>query len=236
MNLLLLSSSKVDNTNYLEHASAYIKQHLGAIKEVLFIPYAGISIDFDSYEKKVNDAFLLQGYAIKSIHHFDNPKKAIEQAQAIAVGGGNTFCLLKSLYENDLIEIIRTKITEGVPYIGWSAGSNITAPSIKTTNDMPIVQPLSFDALTLVPFQINPHYIDVSPTGHHGETREMRINEFLAVNQEQTVIGLPEGTALKLTNDNLMYLGSKKGFIFTLNEGKQIIEPNANLNHLLKSQ
>lgn len=233
MNLLLLSSSKVDNTDYLEHAASYIQQHLGLIKEVLFIPYAGISIGFDDYETKVAEAFLTLGYTIRSIHNTKNPKQAIEQAKAIAVGGGNTFCLLDSLYQNDLIDSLKAKIKDGTPYIGWSAGSNIAAPSIKTTNDMPIIEPLKFDALNLLPFQINPHYIDGNPVGHHGETREMRINEFLTINPEQTVVGLPEGTALRLNDSGLQFLGQKNGFIFNSKERKKLIEPDANLNHLL---
>jgi dipeptidase E len=234
MNLLLLSSSRVDDTDYLEHAASNIKTHLGeSITEVLFIPYAGVSNDFDTYESIVSKAFNKFGYQISSIHHFDDPKKAISQAQAIAVGGGNTFCLLNSLYKNDLMDCIRKRLQQGIPYIGWSAGSNIVAPSIRTTNDMPIVEPPSFNALSLVPFQINPHYIDGNPPGHNGETREMRINEFLNVNSNTTVIGIPEGTALKLTQNKLMFISDKPGFQFTKVQGKQTIEPNSDLSYLL---
>jgi dipeptidase E len=234
MKLLLLSSSRVDNTDYLEHAAINIKQHLGnSITEVLFIPYAGVALSYDAYESKVSQAFSQLGYEIRSIHQYDDPIKALEEAQAIAVGGGNTFCLLNSLYENNLLTSIRAKVRSGTPYIGWSAGSNIASPSICTTNDMPIIEPPSFKALSLLPFQLNPHYIDGNPPGHNGETREMRINEYMMINSKQTVIGLPEGTALKLANGKLSYLGEKAGFKFTQAQGKQPIAADADLSHLL---
>jgi len=234
MNLLLLSSSRVGSTEYLTHAENMIKQHLGSsITEVLFIPYAGVSIDFEAYESMVNEAFTEFGYNIRSIHHFENPKQAIKQAQAIAVGGGNTFCLLNELYQNDLISTIQDKIKLGTPYIGWSAGSNIAAPSIRTTNDMPIIEPPSFNALHFLPFQLNPHYIDGNPPGHNGETREMRINEFLVKNPSQTVVGIPEGTALRVESNRLIYLANVNGYLFDKSNGKEIIEANADLSHLL---
>lgn len=234
MNLLLLSSSRVADSGYLERAEPLIKQHLGNhVSEVLFIPYAGISIGFDAYESLVSKAFAQFGYRIKSIHQYDDKIKAIEAAEAIAVGGGNTFCLLNSLYENALIEPLRNKVSQGTPYVGWSAGSNIASPSIKTTNDMPIVEPPSFNALSLVPFQINPHYIDGNPPGHNGETREQRISEFLTINPQQNIVGIPEGTALKLSGKQLNYIADQPGYLFSANQGKQAIEPQADLSHLL---
>lgn len=234
MNLLLLSSSRVGTTAYLEHAKNMIAQHLSnGVKEVLFIPYAGIAVGFDQYEKMVSSSFNDFGYKIKSIHHAKQPKQAIEKAQAIAIGGGNTFSLLNSLYQYDLIEAIKHKVKNSIPYIGWSAGSNIAAPTICTTNDMPIVQPPSFNALSLIPFQINPHYIDGNPQGHNGETREQRINEFLLQNPKQVVIGIPEGSALKLKNNKLKYLAQQPGFKFSQNHGKQIIKANSDLSYLL---
>ena len=232
--LLLLSSSRVGSTPYLSHAEHFIKSHLGdSVTEVLFIPYAGVTIDYDQYESMVSDAFKQFGYSIKSIHHFDTPKEAIEQAQAIAVGGGNTFCLLNELYQQDLIQSIRDKVNQGTPYIGWSAGSNVSALSIRTTNDMPIVEPPSFEALKLLPFQINPHYIEGNPPGHNGETREQRIDEFLVANPDTIVVAIPEGTALKCSGDKLNYIGDKTGFLFTSAKGKQTISSNEDLSRLL---
>ena len=236
MNLLLLSSSRVADTNYLQHAESLIIQHLGSsIKRVLFIPYAGVTISHDDYEKMAGDAFAQFGYTLESIHHKSDPKLAIEQAEAIAVGGGNTFCLLNRLYQLKLLEPLQRKMASGAPYIGWSAGSNICAPSIRTTNDMPIIEPPSFNALNLVPFQVNPHYIDGNPPGHRGETREQRIMEFLTIAPTATVIGLPEGTALKRSGDSLSYIGNKAAFLFTALGGKQSIAVGADINHLLHS-
>jgi dipeptidase E len=233
MNLLLLSSSRVDNTAYLEHAENHIKQHLGTnITEVLFVPYAGIAVGFDQYQQMVEKAFGKFGYQLKSLHQFTDLIQAVNNAQAIVVGGGNTFCLLKSLQDNQLIEAITKKVKQGTPYIGWSAGSNIATPSIRTTNDMPIVEPKSFNALNLVPFQINPHYIDGNPPGHNGETREMRLNEFLVINPNSKIVGIPEGTGLKISNNKLTYLGDKQGYLFDKLNGKRPIT-DTNLSFLL---
>lgn len=234
MKLLLLSSSRVGETPYLSHARSFIQHHLGDnIEEVLFIPYAGVTISFDEYEVMVAKAFNEFGYQLKSIHHFDNPTQAVERADAIAVGGGNTFNLLDTLYQNQLIDSIKRRVNDGIPYIGWSAGSNITAPSIRTTNDMPIVEPQSFDALGLFPIQVNPHYIDGNPPGHNGETREQRINEFLALNPSQKVIGIPEGTALVRQGQQIIYQGQQDAFIFSANEPRQQVKSNADLSFLI---
>ena len=236
MNLLLLSSSRVDDTGYLEHALPLIKKHLGEnCQRILFIPFAGISVGFDAYLDMLNQALDSIGLKAESIHNASDQQQAVANADAILVGGGNTFCLLNSLYENNLIEAIRAKLNTGTPYIGWSAGSNITAPTIRTTNDMPIIEPPSFEALNLVPFQINPHYIDGNPPGHNGETREQRISEFLEVNSHQIVIGIPEGTGLLQNGDKLTYLADKDGFMFSKQDGKQLISPNADLSDLLKA-
>jgi len=235
MNLLLLSSSRVGNSGYLESSFETIKQQFGpSVKTVAFIPYAGVTVSFDDYEALAARAFSEMGYQLTSIHHTDNPAQQIEQADAIAVGGGNTFCLLNRLYQNRLIEVVRNKVAAGAPYLGWSAGSNIAAPSITTTNDMPIVQPPSFDALSLLPFQINPHYIDGNPPGHNGETREQRLAEFLELSPRQKVVALPEGSALSLQERTLVYKGMTEGFLFTAESGKQSIMPNADLSYLLE--
>ncbi|MCW8878955.1 MAG: dipeptidase PepE [Kangiellaceae bacterium] len=235
MNLLLLSSSRVDDTGYLEHALPLIKDHIGERHRLLFIPYAGISVGFDAYLEMVNKALQSIGLNADSVHNMPDPVQAVREADTILVGGGNTFCLLNSLYEKNLIEAVRAKLNSGTPYIGWSAGSNIAAPTIRTTNDMPIIEPPSFNALNLVPFQINPHYIDGNPPGHNGETREQRISEFLEVNPNKVVVGIPEGTALLRNGDKLTYVAEKDGFIFTKQEGKQLISSNADLSYLLKA-
>ena len=234
MNLLLLSSSRVDGTEYLQHAKSLIQSHLtNHIKTALFIPYAGVGIGFDKYEEMVADPFSSFGYQVKSIHNFDNPAQAVLDAEAILVGGGNTFCLLNNLYENNLIAALKEKVSSGTPYIGWSAGSNIAAPTIKTTNDMPIIEPPSFDALNFLSCQLNPHYLDGNPPGHQGETREQRISEFLAVNPAQHVVGLPEGTALITEGNELVYQGAKTGYIFSADKGKQPIESGHHLTDFL---
>ena len=149
------------------------------------------------------------------------------------MGGGNTFCLLNALYENDLISAIQSRVAAGIPYIGWSAGSNICGPTIRTTNDMPIIEPPSFNALSFIPHQINPHYIEGNPPGHNGETREQRLNEFLVVNPDKKVIAIPEGTALKRQGNSMSFLGELPGYLFSANQPKQPIAPGADLSDLL---
>jgi len=237
-NLLLLSSSRVGDSGYLEQALPNIKEFLSdkidKKKTLLFIPYAGISIGFEQYEKLVQEAFGKIQLEIQSIHHFDDKLQAIKSCSAIIIGGGNTFSLLKELYQNNLIEPIQNAISEGIPYIGWSAGSNIAAPTIRTTNDMPIVEPPSFDALNLLPWQINPHYIEGNPPGHNGETRQQRLEEFLIANPKKQIIALPEGAGLRLSNGNLHYFGQDSGWIFNHQE-KISIHNNTDLKQLLKS-
>lgn len=162
----------------------------------------------------MNSRFAEIGHHVTSIHRYINPLEAVENADAIVVGGGNTWQLVKMLQEKGLMKAIRKKVKKGTPYIGWSAGSNIACPTLRTTNDMPIVEPLKFKTLKLVPFQINPHYLDDNPADHGGETREMRINEFIEVNRETYVVGLREGTMLLLEDDELVMMGNRKARIF----------------------
>jgi len=220
MQLLMLSSSREGNTGYLEHALPLIDQHLGDIKELVFIPYAGVTIDWDEYTQIVQNA--LPHLKIKGIHQFDSAKHAIEQAQAIAVGGGNTFNLLNELYKQELLAPIKSKINQGIPYIGWSAGSNICGSSIRTTNDMPIVEPPSFSALNLVPFQLNPHYSDYHPPGFNGETRAQRLAEFMVVNPDMPVLAIREGSALLRQGNHLSLIGDKDGVLFKAGDQQQI--------------
>ncbi len=231
-NLLLLSSSRENQTGYLEHAVPMINDHLGDIKELLFIPYAGVTISYDEYTHMVQTALAPLGINVKGIHDFDNPQQAIKDAQAIAVGGGNTFRLLHQLYEHKLIESIRAKVNDGMPYIGWSAGSNVAGLSIRTTNDMPIIEPQSFDALALVGFQINPHYTDYNPPGHNGETRAQRLAEFMVLNPTMPIIAIVEGTALKRKGDSLRLIGPSQGYLFK-GGSQSTIEANADLSEFL---
>ncbi|WP_339723212.1 dipeptidase PepE [uncultured Paraglaciecola sp.] len=226
----MLSSSRVGNEDYLEHAIPMLNQHLLTIKELVFIPFAGVSISWDDYTAKVQSA--LPNYNVIGIHQFSNASKALENAQAIVVGGGNTFNLLNELYQQDLIAAVKKQINQGTPYVGWSAGANICGRSIRTTNDMPIVQPPSFDALNFVPFQINPHYTDYQAPGHNGETRAQRIQEFCILNPKMPVIGIREGSALLLQGDTLVMKGQLDGVVF---EGvsQSVIEPNKDLSQYL---
>lgn len=225
---LLMSSSRMGNMGYLEHADQQLHalfQHQPV--EVLFIPYAAVSFSFDKFEQTVQPAFERLGYRLKSIHHFSDPLAAVNQAQAIAVGGGNTFALLNRLYQNQLVEPISRRVNAGeLPYVGWSAGSNVATPTIRTTNDMPIVQPPSFNALNIAPFQINPHFISGKPAGHNGESREDRLNEFLAINPGEELLALYEGSALFIEGDQGTILGDKEALWFTAPDQHQAIAAN----------
>ena len=227
MRLLLISNSTNAGEEYLEYPKPEIKKFLGDQKICgVFIPYAGVSISFDEYASRVKQRFNEIGHDIRSIHEFTDPVKAINDAEAIIVGGGNTFNLLKMVRDNKLIGPIREKVRTQTPYVGWSAGSNMACPTIKTTNDMPIVQPDSFEALNLVTFQINPHYLDKNPDGHAGETREDRITEFLIANKEITVFGLREGCMLRIEDRAMELIGNKPVRIFEY--GKDPLEMTSN--------
>lgn len=221
MKLLLISNSTNAGEGYLNHPKTQIKEFLGGSKVTcLFIPYAGVSISFNDYAVLVAGKFREMGHDLVSIHTCKDPLMAVKQAQIIVVGGGNTFRLLSLIYENKLIEMIRNRVLAGIPYIGWSAGANLACPSIMTTNDMPIVEPVSLRSLNLIPFQINPHYLDANPEGHAGETREMRIKEFIALHPETYVVGLREGTMFYIENNKIKLSGPRTVRIF-----KNGIEP-----------
>lgn len=229
--LLLLSSSRANNSGYLENSRPWIAEHIGA-RELLFIPFAGVTIDWDEYLQRVQDALGPVGIRVTGIHQASNAQHAVREAQAIAVGGGNTFHLLKTLYDWQLLALIRERVLAGVPYVGWSAGSNIAAPTICTTNDMPIVEPDSFAALNLLPFQINPHYSDFVPPNFHGETREQRLQEFLAANPSRQVIALREGSALKRAGKQLTLLGTEPALRFRHKQALELL-PGPDLSPLL---
>ncbi|AGH45338.1 dipeptidase PepE [Paraglaciecola psychrophila] len=230
MNILMLSSSKVANEDYLQHAIPMLNQHLSNIKELLFIPFAGVSVSWDDYTTKVQHA--LPDFQVFGIHECSNAHQALEHAQAILVGGGNTFNLLNELYRQDLLGTVKNQVNKGTPYVGWSAGSNICGNSIRTTNDMPIIQPPSFDALNFVPFQLNPHYTDYQPPGHNGETRAQRIEEFCILNPKMPVIGIREGCALLLQGESLVLKGELDGVVFEGNS-QSVIHPNQDLSGYL---
>lgn len=240
MQILMLSSSKVNNCDYLAAAKDDILAHVGSAKECLFVPYAGVSMSYDTYTKMVQDA--LPELVVTGLHTFANEAHAIAQAsinnQAILVGGGNTFHLLYTLQKLELITAIQTQIrNHDVPYIGWSAGSNICGSTIRTTNDMPIIEPISFNALNFVPCQLNPHYTDEHPKDFHGETRDQRLHEFVTLHPEIPVIGIREGSALRLTGTSaephLSLSHDYDGILFTHKRGKTMIPAGADLSYLL---
>ncbi len=215
MRLLLISNSTMPGEAYLDYPKQEIKMFLGQKPlTALFIPYAAVTFSFDTYEQKVAGRFTELGFNVKSIHHFSDPVQAVNDAEAIVVGGGNTWQLVRMLHENKLMGVIREKVLNGTPYIGWSAGSNVACPTLRTTNDMPITDPKGFETIRLVPFQINPHYLDANPEGHGGETREQRIDEFLEINPDVYVAGLREGTMLRVENDQMRLIGNRTARIF----------------------
>jgi len=222
MNLLLLSNSTNYGDPYLFHAKDVIANFLTGITEVLFIPYAGVTTSYDDYEIKVQESMRGSHIQFTSIHHHPNPQRAVREAEAVAVGGGNTFQLLATLQNLKLVEIIKGKVSGGTPYVGWSAGSNIAGPTICTSNDMPIVEPASFEALNFVPFQINPHYTEKVIPNHGGETRLERLREYVELNVKREVLCMPEGTWFELKN-NQTHMGGEKKVLRLLN-GRELEE------------
>ena len=214
MNLLLISNSTNAGEEYLKYPINQIAEHLAGVSEVVFVPYAAVTFSYDEYERKVQQRFDEIGIRVRSVHREKNPRRAILEAEAVCVGGGNTFALTKKMQEQGLMTAILRRVKEGVPYVGWSAGSNVCCPTICTTNDMPIVEPQSFKAIGAVKFQINPHYLDANPTGHAGETREQRIEEYIEANPRRYVVGLREGCMLRLREGRLELIGSRPMRIF----------------------
>ena len=236
--ILAFSSSRSGNSGFLEKATPVIEQFLGSKPtNIAFIPFADANKKYEEYALAVQNA--LRNTVLKiNVVLPSTATSVIENSEAIVVGGGNTFKLLHDIYELDLLNLIRQKVNNGCAYIGWSAGSNILAPSISTTNDMPIVEPKSFKALGLFPFQINPHYFNKKIEGFNGETRDDRLEEFLKMNPHASVAGLPEGSYLKLENNLLQYFGEDEGVLFKLEingEGilKKKLDPQEDLSFLL---
>jgi dipeptidase E len=242
MRLLLISNSTNYGEAYLGWPQEYIKDFLKdtGVKDILFVPYAGVGLvdesieaSYDAYEERVKSVFEGLGYGIYSMHRQDDPVKTVEEASAIAVGGGNTFYLVYMLHKLGVMEPIRKKVIDGMHYMGWSAGSNTACPTLRTTNDMPIIEPESFNCLNLIPFQINPHYLDANPEGHGGETRQQRIEEFLTVNRDMTVAGLRESSLLQVEGDKMILKGAKPMRLFRFGEEPRDFEPGSDLSFLL---
>ncbi|MBO6117609.1 MAG: dipeptidase PepE [Bacteroidales bacterium] len=208
-NLLLISNSTNAGEKYLDWCKSMIEDFCkeNKVTDVLFVPYAGFAQGYDKYEEKVAKVYGEFGVKLHSIHREENPIKAVMESQCIAIGGGNTFYLVQQMQQSGVMKAIAEKVMTGTPYMGWSAGSNVAGLSLKTTNDMPIVEPESFDTMALVPFQINPHYTDFVDPKHGGETRDDRINEFIAANKETYVAAIREATALRLKDGKLSLIG-----------------------------
>ena len=231
MRVLLISSSNVHGTGYLEHAEPEIRDFLGATRRVLFFPWA--LRDLDGYAAKVRERLGRMDFDVDSAHEAPDPVRAVEDAEAVFVGGGNTFRLLKKMYELDLLVPLRRRVWEGMPYVGSSAGSNVAGETIRSTNDMPVVEPPTLSALGIVPFCMNPHYLDPDPTStHKGETREERIAQFHEEN-EQPVVGLREGAILRVEGKTISLRGIARMRLFRRGESPEEFEPGARLDFLL---
>ena len=235
MRLLLISNSTMPGESYLDYPKNEIKKFLGErMITAVFIPYAAVTFTFEEYCKKVEERFAEIGHHVVGIHTFQNPIQAIKNAEAIVIGGGNTWQLARMMHNKNLMKAIQEKVKNNTPYIGWSAGSNVACPTLKTTNDMPITDPHGFDCMNLIPFQINPHYLDINPEGHGGETREQRIQEFLEINPDIYVAGLREGTMFRLENDRLELIGKRYCRIFKKGQPVRELSANDDFNFLLK--
>lgn len=210
--ILLLSTSTVFGGEYLDYAGGELRDFLGVIRQVLFVPFA--LHDHGAYAGRVRRRFTQMGYSLESLHEATDPAETVASAEAIFIGGGNTFRLLARLHELNLLNAIRERVGQGMPYLGSSAGSNVAGPTIKTTNDMPILQPPSFDSLGIVPFQINPHYFDPDPSSRHmGETRAERLQQFLEEN-DTPVIGMREGAMLRIEQGRTILKGDAGAKLF----------------------
>ncbi|HEU5451080.1 MAG TPA: dipeptidase PepE [Terriglobales bacterium] len=229
--LLLISNSTQFGRGYLDHVEQPIRNLLGPSKRMLFVPYA--LQDRGGYAASARKRFEAMGYELDSVHEAADPRRAVESAEALFVGGGNTFRLLKSLYDNGLMWAIQRRVEEGMPYLGSSAGVNVACPTIRTTNDMPIVEPPSLCALALLPFQINPHYLDSDPSSTHmGETREQRLREFLEEN-DVPVVGLREGGWVTVRGEEITLEGHRSARIFVRGREPYEIQPGDKLSMVL---
>ncbi len=234
--ILAFSSSRVGSSGYLEFAAPEIKEFLGNhSRNIAFIPFASVTNDYENYYSMVQEGLQQTGYSIELVKPWE-AKAVISRCDAIMVGGGNTFKLIHDLYAQDLVEFVKMKVAQGIPYIGWSAGANIAGATICTTNDMPIIQPPSFAGFRFLPFQLNPHYINQTVEGHNGETRDERLTEFTQLNHGVPVVGLPEGSLLKLEAGKVWYRGQSPAVLFVFKDGRterKEIVPDTDLTFLM---
>jgi dipeptidase E len=232
--LLISNGSELIGDNPTEFFHNALKDFLGtSVKRVLFVPFAAVRRTEDEYRDQVRKHFGPHGYEVESLHEAGDARAAVGRADAIAVGGGNTFKLLRGIHEAGVVELVRERVGAGMPYVGWSAGSNVACPTIRTTNDMPIVEPPSFNAFNLVPFQINPHYTDYHPPGHMGETRDERLGEFVHFNPGVRVIGIREGTMLRVEGEDIRLLGDKPARYLVKGEEPRDVAPEESFSFLL---
>lgn len=233
--MIIASTSTLHGGGYLEYLLPIVEFHFINCAEILFIPYArpgGIS--HNDYTAFVKSAFAKINKSVKGLHEFENPIEAIQNANGIFTGGGNTFLLVSQLYENNVMQVLKKVVENGTPYLGSSAGSNITGMTMQTTNDMPIIYPPSFNTLGLIPFNLNPHYVDADlQRKHMGETRKTRIKEFHAFNTEP-VLGLREGSWLEVTGEKIILKGELTARLFNQNKTQVELEPETDLSFLGK--
>lgn len=232
-NLIIASTSTLHGASYLDYLLPVLKEHFATCKSILFIPYArpgGIS--HEEYTQKVQIVFKTIGLQVNGIHEFSNPAEAIQQAEGIFTGGGNTFLLVSQLYENKVMMVLKQTLENGTPYLGTSAGSNICGLTMQTTNDMPIIYPPSFETLGVIPFNLNPHYLDPDVNSKHmGETRETRIKEFHQFN-DAAVLGLREGSWLEVKGNSILLQGTLTARLFRSNQETVELETGSELNFL----
>lgn len=231
--IIIASTSTLHGGSYLDYLLPVLQLHFKDCKTILFIPYARPSgISHEEYTKKAAQAFTSINLNLKGIHEFENPEEAIQNAEGIFTGGGNTFLLVTQLYKHNIMQLLAEKVKNGTPYLGTSAGSNICGLSMQTTNDMPIIYPPSFQTLGLIPFNLNPHYLDPDANSlHMGETRETRIKEFHAFNAIP-VLGLREGSWLEVKGNKIILKGALKARLFKQNETPKELETESDLSNL----
>ena len=236
-NLLIVSTSTVHGQPYLSYMTEDIKKHFLGCTEIVFVPFARPGgITWDAYTDVARKFFEKINISVRGVHQFDDPKKGIENAQGVFTGGGNTFVLLNEIYKQGLMESLRDQIKSGMPYMGTSAGSNLTGMTVNNTNDMPIIYPPTFDAIGAIPFNINPHYLDPNPESKHmGETRETRIKEYHIYN-DINVVGLREGSYLKVSGNSITLKGDLSMRVFEKNKVPYEVESGDDISFLLKSQ
>lgn len=232
-NLIIASTSTLHGGGYLDYILPELKIHFASCQSVLFIPFARPSgISHEDYTQKVREAFAKINISVNGLHEFDDYKKAVLDAEGIFTGGGNTFLLVAQLYKYEVMQLLADKLKTGTPYLGTSAGSNITGLTMQTTNDMPIIYPPSFQTLGMLPFNLNPHYLDPDTSSNHmGETRETRIKEYHAFNNVP-VVGLREGSWLDVKGDMIILKGNLKARIFKKDTTPEEVESGSDLSTL----